>query len=700
MTATFFINRVPSSVLNGKSSFEVIYGKSPNLHFLRTFGCLCFTTRVNNTDKFSSRAEKCVFIGYSNQKKGYKVLSLDNNIVFFSRDVKFYETIFPFQMSSSTKGEKHMFNNNDKPVYISGINHENFFDEIYQTGSEKFVQQPNDDNGGVDGLNWSHGLDGGLNLGPSNNNRGQNSATAPVPLAETHDNEMVSEGNLRNESGGEPSSESLVSVESPSVSKRPERTRTMPVKFSDYVVEGKHKFGIEKFVGYSRLGLDSVCYSSSLNKSVEPTSFDEAVKDPHWVHAMNEEIDALNRNGTWVLVDLPKGRKPIGCRWVYKIKYKSDGQIERFKARLVAKGYSQKEGVDFDETFSPVVKRVTIRTVITFAYTSNWKIYQLDVNNAFLYGTIKEDVYMTLPQGYFSKNDHQVCKLVKSLYGLKQAPRQWNEKLTLSLTQFGFIQSVNNFSLFFKHCGSSCVILLVYVDDIVLTGSSISEVDKVKLFLKSQFLIKDLGELKFFLGIEIVETNEGLCLSQRKYCLDLLHEYGLLSSKPINTPLDMNVIVTSEGVNDKDELIENITEYQKVVGKLIYLTNTRPHISYTVQILSRFMHAPRMSHFKLDFPVLRYLKGVPGFGVLIPKGNNLTLSAWSDADWGKCLDTRRSVTGYAIFLGKSLISWKSKRQTKVSKSSCEAEYRALSSTTCELLLILKVMRELCIEVVL
>jgi len=254
--------------------------------------------------------------------------------------------------------------------------------------------------------------------------------------------------------------------------------------------------------------------------------------------------------------------------------------------------------------------------------------------------------------------------------------------------------------LFIKQSTSSCVILLVYVDDIILTGNNEKDIQAVKVFLGSQFMIKDLGELKFFLGIEIVETSVGLCLSQRKYCLDLLHEYGLLSSKPVNTPLDMNAVITSKGINSDDHLIENVTEFQKIVGKLIYLTNTRPDISYTVHVISRFMQAPRMSHFKLALRVLRYLKGVPGLGILIPKGNSLVLSAWSDADWGKCLDTRRSVTGYAIFLGKSLISWKSKKQTTVSKSSTEAEYRALSTTTCELLLILKIMREIGIKNVL
>jgi len=182
--------------------------------------------------------------------------------------------------------------------------------------------------------------------------------------------------------------------------------------------------------------------------------------------------------------------------------------------------------------------------------------------------------------------------------------------------------------------------------------------------------------------------------------LELLHEYGLLSAKPINTPLDMNVVVVSEGLGTDDSFVNNVTEYQKIVGKMIYLTNTRPDISYVVQVLSRFMHSPRNSHFKLAMRVLRYLKGSPGLGILIPKGNELRLSGWSDADWAKCLDSRRSVTGYAVFLGNSLVSWKSKKQDTVSKSSTEAEYRALSSLNCEILWIIKLLRDLKVKVTL
>ncbi|KAJ0836373.1 putative RNA-directed DNA polymerase [Helianthus annuus] len=275
---------------------------------------------------------------------------------------------------------------------------------------------------------------------------------------------------------------------------------------------------------------------------------------------MNDEMEALNRNNTWILTELPPGRKPIGCKWIYKVKYKSNGQIDRYKARLVAKGYSQREGVDFDETFSPVVKMVTVRCLVSLAVNNGWSLYQLDVNNAFLYGNLSEEVYMTLPEGYFSENETKVCKLVKSLYGLKQAPRKWNEKLTSTLLEIGFVQIVSDYSLFVKSSSDVFIALLVYVDDIVITGNNKNEIDKIKAFLNSKFQIKDLGLLKFFLGIEVVQENGVLCLSQRKYCLDLLSEFGLLGSKPVSTPIEQNaVIYNKDNALPGDDLLENIT---------------------------------------------------------------------------------------------------------------------------------------------
>ena len=323
---------------------------------------------------------------------------------------------------------------------------------------------------------------------------------------------------------------------------------------------------------------------------------------------------------------------------------------------------------------------------------NNWNLFQLDVNNAFLYGDLNEDVYMIPPPGYHTDGG-KVCKLKKSLYGLKQAPRQWNHKLSEALFEADFKQSQNDHSLFIKKKGDTVLFLLVYVDDMVITGNSLKEIEIFKEFL-NKFKIKDLGELKFFLGIEVLKTKEGLCLNQRKYCLELLHEYGLLACRPVMTPLPENIVL-NHTESDDDRLLKNITSYQKLVGKLIYLTMTRPDIAYAIHCLSQYMHAPLKSHFDIGLRVLKYLKLAPGNGLSFKRNTGkFDVVAYCDADWAKCPVTRRSVSGYCVFVNGNIVSWKSKKQNTLSKSSAEAEYRSMASATCEIMWILKILDDL------
>ncbi|GKB43529.1 ribonuclease H-like domain-containing protein [Tanacetum coccineum] len=293
--------------------------------------------------------------------------------------------------------------------------------------------------------------------------------------------------------------------------------------------------------------------------------------------------------------------------------------------------YYNNQGIDYEETFSPVVKMVTVRCLLNVVVCMSWPVFQLDVNNVFLYGNLAEVVYMKPPEGYFS-SDNKVCRLKKSLYGLKQAPRQWNAKLTSTLIENGFSQSKSHYSLYIKFDKRVFLTLLVYVDDIIITGNSISEIEKFKEFLKSKFMIKDLGKLKYFFGIEVVDTDKGICFNQRKYVLDLLSEYGMLTCKPVKTPL-MSKLVISNKASENDPILENVTDYQKLMGKLIYLTNTRPDISYDVHCLSQFMHSSLSSHLKIAFKILRYLKSCPGLGIHIVRTFGMFLNAYSDADW-------------------------------------------------------------------
>ena len=321
-------------------------------------------------------------------------------------------------------------------------------------------------------------------------------------------------------------------------------------------------------------------------------------------------------------------KQAIGCRWVYKVKHKADGSIERFKARLVVKGYTQKAGIDYTETYSPVVKMTTVRTLIACAVKKGWEMFQLDVNNAFLHGDLNEDVYMTIPQGLDVDEPGLVCKLNKSLYGLKQASRQWYAKLTEALSLRGYTHSHYDYSLFYKKSESLVVFVAVYVDDIVLTGTDTSEITQLKIYLDETFKIKDLGRLHYFLGMEILDTAGGVLISQRKFALDLLKEYDCIRYTSLSSPLDPNVkLKAKEGT-----LLSDPTYYSLLVGKLNFLTNTRMDIAFSVQQLSQFMQDPRLPHLQAAFHLLRYIKQDPTLGVYLSRNSDCTMRAYCDSD--------------------------------------------------------------------
>jgi len=247
---------------------------------------------------------------------------------------------------------------------------------------------------------------------------------------------------------------------------------------------------------------------------------------------MNKEIDALMANDTWDFVDLSIGKKAISSKWIYKVKLKSDGSLERFKARLVIRGFTQQYGIDYQEVFSPVVKMATIRSIIAIAASKGWNLFQLDVNNAFLHGDLEEEVYMEVPKG-IPNPSNKVCRLKKSLYGLKQTSRQWFSKLRSALISLGYQQSKNDYPLFINRSSNS---ITVYVDDILISGSSKAKIDHVKHSLHNLFGIEDLGQLHYFLGLEVSYIPEGVVLTQKKFTIELLRGSGLNCSRTISTP--------------------------------------------------------------------------------------------------------------------------------------------------------------------
>jgi hypothetical protein len=395
---------------------------------------------------------------------------------------------------------------------------------------------------------------------------------------------------------------------------------------------------------------------------------------------MIEELQALEKTHTWDLVDLPCGKSAISCKWVYKIKTKSDGTIERYKAHLVDKGYAQEYGIDYEETFASVARITSVHSLLTIATVHQWPLFQMDIKNAFLNGDLTKEVYMQAPLGY-SECPDKVCLLCRALYGLKQAPRAWFGKFSSIVHQFGFSSSPHDTTLFIRRSDKGMILLLLYVDDMIITRDDHSSISDFKQLLYQHFEMKDLGHLSYFLDLEISSNSTGYYLSQAKYASDLLSCAVLIDTKVVFTPIEMNARLTPlDGTP-----LSDATLYRQLVGSLVYLTVTRPDIAHAFHLVSQFLVAPHSTHYAAVIHIFRYIKGTTFHGLHFSAHSTIDLCTYSNAYWVGDLTDRRSTSGCCFFLGDSLISWCSKKQHIVSRSSTEAEYCALADTTSELL---------------
>ncbi|GJS08007.1 zinc finger, CCHC-type containing protein [Tanacetum coccineum] len=355
-----------------------------------------------------------------------------------------------------------------------------------------------------------------------------------------------------------------------------------------------------------------------------------------WKEAINEEMDSIMGNNTWVLADLPPGCKPLGCKWIFKRKLKVDGTIEKFKARLVIQGFKQKSRIDYFDTYAPVARISTIRLLIAMASIHNLIIHQMDVKTAFLNGDLEEEVYMNQPQGFIMSGDeNKVCKLIKSLYGLKQAPKQWHQKFDEVVLSNSYLLNQADKYVYSKFDESGKgVIICLYVDDMLIFSTDQVQVDLTKEFLSSKFSMKDMGEADVILGIRIKHESNGIAISQSHYIEKVLKKFNYFDCTPVSTPMD-----TSEKLMPNNGQAVSQLEYSRVIGCLMYaMTCTRPDIAFVV--------------------------GLEGY---------------TDASWISNTEDNSSTSGWVFLLGGGAISWASKKQTCITGSTMESEFVALAA---------------------
>jgi hypothetical protein len=599
-TACYLVNRSPSSALDDTTPHEVWSGKKPSLQHLRVFGCDAYVhVPKENRSKLDNKAEKCIFIGYKDGVKGYKLWNPETKKIVYSRDVVFRE--------------------------VKDVSKQEF--PPTQDEPEKIELELDD------------------------------------AKSESSEEEEAEEAEEEEEEPHTP------------VLRRSVRDRRKPERYSPPDFRSN--------------------FSLSITDD-DPRTVREAVNSEDsklWKKAMVEEMDALDKNEAWDIVELPAGRKSVGSKWLFKKKFNAQGKVEKYKARLVEKGYSQVEGIDFGEIFSPVAKLTSIRFLLSIAAAFDLEVEQMDVKTTFLHGDLEEEIYMKQPEGFVVKGKKElVCKLKKSLYGLKQSPRMWYQKFDTYILGLGFVRSRVDHCVYSKQVGNHFIYVVLYVDDMLLVGNNMDVIKEVKSQLSSKFDMKDLGAANFILGMEIKRdrANRKLWLNQRKYVEMILQRFNMHGSKPVKVPIPIGVKLSTDQCPKTQEEEEDMSHvpYASAVGSLMYaMVCTRPDIAHAVGVLSRYMSKPGKEHWTTVKRVFRYLRGTTSYGLCYQGRPGLDrvvdIHGFVDADWAGDLDRKRSTSGYVFNLFGGAISWMRKRQAVVALSTTEAEYMAATHASKE-----------------
>ncbi|GJV55578.1 putative ribonuclease H-like domain-containing protein [Tanacetum coccineum] len=383
------------------------------------------------------------------------------------------------------------------------------------------------------------------------------------------------------------------------------------------------------------------CLFACFLSQAEPKKVIQALTDPSWIEAMQDELLQFKLQQVWTLVDLPYGKRAIGTKWIYKNKKDERGIVVRNKARLVAQGYTQEEGIDYDEVFAPVARIEAIRLFLAYASFKDFVVYQMDVKSAFLYGKIEEEVYVCQPPGFEDPEfPDRVYKVEKALYGLHQAPRAWYETLSTYLLDNGFQRGQIDKTLFIKRVKSDILLVQVYVDDIIFGSTKKELCTEFKKLMHKKFQMSSMGELTFFLGLQVTQKDDGIFISQDKYVDEILKKFGFSTMKTASTPMETSKpLLKDENAEDVD-----VHLYRSMIGSLMYLTSSRPDIMFVVCACARFQVTPKVSHLHAVKRIFRYLKGQPKLGLWYPKDSPFVLEAYTNSDYAGASLDKKSTT--------------------------------------------------------
>lgn len=623
-TACYVLNRTLSTKNTEKTPYEQVIGKKPTLQHVRIFGSKAFAHITNGQGKkFDDKATECILVGFDAHSKNYILYDpAEGKYHYQAKHVNFIETNASRRESIT----------NDEP------------DEIITTFSTKEVR--NDETEQTDGASETEDEEAETYSSASNSPQQTN------PKVHQHNETWADE--IQWEASQEDRNFVNTSLPPQPSSSKPKRERQ------------QRKF-------YQAGSGDANVAMHATN--TEPTTYSAALSSKYageWKEAMDSEMRSHSENGTWRLVKRPVGKKVLKNRWVYKIKHNPNGEIEKFKARLVVKGFNQVKGVDYTETFAPVSRYETIRTLLSVAAARKLKLVQFDIGTAYLNSELKEEVYMEQAEGYEIGSD-MVYILDKTLYGLPQSGRAWFETFSAKLKEMGYVQSKSDKCLFMKTTSTGKIYVVIYVDDGLFAGKNkkelLAEIEK----LKASFKVT-IQPLVRFLGIEILQVEEGIFLHQTKYIEDLLERFGMQDC--ITLPIPMQPGLQFDG----SECDPNL-EFQQLIGSLLFLVRcTRPDIAYATHYLSRFFGSYNKLHMNAAKRILQYLKGTKSLGIMYTESeaDRDVVCAYVDADYGSDTTSRKSTSGVLFTHNNSPIVWMSKRQTCISLSSCQAEYVALA----------------------